>query len=82
MNMNTILAQANNNSAAGAAFGIGFVFLALSILYGVAWLYAVITAATRSDFDSTKRLIWILVLIFLPGIGTLLYFLLNGTGRA
>jgi hypothetical protein len=74
-----ILAQAQ--SASGALFGFGFFFLALALLYTVAWLYALFTAATRSDLPATERILWIVLLIFIPGLGTLLYFLLKGTGR-
>jgi hypothetical protein len=78
--INPIFAQANNQ-ASGAFFGLGFLFLALAIIYTVLWLYALFSAATRSDLTGTERVLWIVLLIFLPGIGTLLYFVLKGFGR-
>ena len=79
--MNPILAQAATNQASGLFFGFGFLFLALGLLYAVLWVYALINAATRSDLEGTERILWIVLLLFLPGIGTLLYFLLKGRGR-
>lgn len=77
-----ILAQAADQSGSGALFGIfGLVFIGLAILYTIAWVYALFSAATRSDLPGTERILWIVLLIFIPGLGTLLYFLLKGTGR-
>jgi hypothetical protein len=73
--MHAIFADANN--AAAAAFGGFFIFLLIAgLLYAVVWLYCLINAATRTDFDTSQRLIWILVLLFLHGIGPILYLLL------
>jgi hypothetical protein len=77
--LHPILAQADNQ--ASGLFGIGFLFIALGILYAVLWLYALFSAATRSDLSGTERILWIVLLIFLPGIGTLLFFVLKGFGR-
>ena len=72
-----ILAQANNGSAAGGFLvGTGLIFLVLGLLYLVLWFYCIINAATRPDFDTTQRLIWILVLLFLHGIGPILYLII------
>ena len=79
--LNTILAQANNGSAGGVFVGMGLVFLLLGLLYAALWIYALVSAATRSDLNSTERVLWLVLLVFLPGIGTLLYFLLKGRGR-
>jgi hypothetical protein len=79
--LNPILAQAATNQASSAFFGLGFLFLALGLLYTALWIYALFSAATRSDLNATERLLWIVLLIFLPGLGTLLYFLLKGSGR-
>jgi len=76
MLINTIFAQANNGLAVGGFLvGTGLIFLLLG-LYLVLWLYCLINAATRPDFDTTQRLIWILVLLFLHGIGPILYLII------
>jgi uncharacterized membrane protein len=71
-------AQAATDHAASAFLGFGFFFLILAALYVVLWLYCIINAATRTDFDTTQRLIWILVLLFLHGLGPILYLILAG----
>ena len=76
-----ILAQAVNSNAGSAAAGIFgsffLLFVILALLYAVLWFYCIINAATRTDFDTSQRLIWILVLLFLHGIGPILYLLLT-----
>jgi hypothetical protein len=79
--INPILAQAATNQASSGLLGFGFVFLALGLLFTVLWVYALINAATRNDLNGTERILWIVLLLFLPGIGLLLYFLLKGRGR-
>jgi hypothetical protein len=74
--MNPIFAQAATNAASGAFFGLGFFFLALVVAYAVLWFYCIINAITRTDLDTTQRLIWIVVLLFLHGIGPILYLIL------
>jgi hypothetical protein len=49
----------------------------LAIAYAVLWFYCIITAATRTDFDTTQRVIWIVVLLFLHGLGPILYLILT-----
>ncbi len=72
------LAQAANGGGSGAGFlvGTGLFLIALGVLYVVLWLYCIINAATRTDFDTTQRLIWILVLLFLHGLGPILYLII------
>ncbi len=78
--MNPLFAQvqdASSNAAGVAVFGGFFIFILLaSILYAVLWIYCLINAATRRDFDSGQRIIWILVLLFVHGIGPILYLLI------
>jgi hypothetical protein len=78
--MNPIFAQAATNAASGAFFGLGFLFLALAIAYAVLWFYCIINAATRTDFDTTQRVIWIVVLLFVHGLGPILYLILARRG--
>jgi hypothetical protein len=73
-----IFAQAATDHVASAFFGLGFFFIILGVLYIVLWLYCIVNAATRTDFDTTQRLIWILVLLFLHGLGPILYLILAG----
>ena len=75
--MNLIFAQAATNAAGGAFLGLGFVIFALLIAYAVLWFYCIFTAATRTDFDGSQRVLWIVVLLFLHGLGPILYLLLT-----
>lgn len=72
-----IFAQVENH-VDGWLVGTGLIFLVLGLLYIVLWLYFIFNAATRSDFDTTQRIIWIVVLLFLHGLGPILYLLLAG----
>jgi hypothetical protein len=72
--MHALLADASN--AAAATAGGFFIFLiVLLLLYAALWLYCLFNAATRPDFTTSQRLIWILVLIFLHGFGPLIYLI-------
>ncbi|QKK09776.1 MAG: hypothetical protein HND58_17475 [Planctomycetota bacterium] len=45
----------------------------LSIAAMVFWLWALIDAITNPRLDSSMRLIWVLVIIFLSWLGAILY---------
>lgn len=79
--LNAIFAQAATNNAAGGLTLFGIIFVLLGLLYAVLWIYALFSAATRPDLGGTERVLWIVLLLFLPGIGTLLFFVLKGRGR-
>lgn len=47
------------------------------LIPGILWIWALIDII-RSEFaDSTNKVIWVLVIIFLPVIGALLYLLIG-----
>jgi Phospholipase_D-nuclease N-terminal len=48
-------------------------FIAFTLFMSVLWIYAIIDIARRQFSDSTTKLIWLLVVIFLYGIGTIVY---------
>lgn len=61
-----------------ASFGIMFIFLILAIVLGLGiMIYYIIHAANNKAFSETNRLIWILVLIFASGVGSIVYFFVN-----
>jgi hypothetical protein len=77
--MPALFAQVQNATAnaAGAAFGGFFLLILLAgLLYLALWLYCLINAATRRDFDTGQRVLWVVVLLFLHGLGPILYLLL------
>lgn len=55
----------------GVVFG-GAVIVALFAL----WLYALISAIKNEQLDPTMRIVWVLVIILVSGLGALLYLLI------
>jgi cytochrome c oxidase assembly factor CtaG len=55
---------------------LGLIFFILFILASVFWIWMLIDAIRNNRLDSTEKLIWVLVIIFLHGLGALLYFLI------
>jgi hypothetical protein len=57
-------------------------FLPLLIFGGLAvallalWVWALISAITNEALDSNMRLVWVLVIILVNGLGALLYLLI------
>ena len=45
-----------------------------SLLTFVFWLWMLIDAIQKPSLSGNERLIWILVIVFLPCIGSLIYF--------
>ena len=56
----------------GAFLFIPLLLLSLAVM--AFWLWALIDAITNPRLDSTMRLIWVLVIIFLSWLGAILYF--------
>lgn len=51
------------------AFGVGLGFFAL-------WIYALISAITNERLDSSMRLVWVIVIVFVTGLGAVLYLII------
>ena len=59
-------------------FGIILTFLMLAIILGMAvMIYYIVHAAKNKAFTENNRLIWILVLIFASGVGSIVYYFVN-----
>jgi hypothetical protein len=59
-------------AALGSIFGL-FILFSLAIV----WIIALVDIL-RSDFkDSNEKLIWVLLVIFLPFLGSILYFVIG-----
>ena len=72
----TLLAQVNANVSGGfAIIPCGISLLALAL-----WIAALVDAIKNPGLDGNKRLIWVLVIIFVPFIGPILYFLIGRQG--
>jgi hypothetical protein len=43
------------------------------VLWGIIWLAVLWRILTRDDFDTLSRILWVIVVIFVPFFGVLLY---------
>ena len=68
----------NINYPWGAANASGAV-LTLLLIYGLLWLLTLGLALTRMDLDPVTRFMWVFVIISVPVIGVLFYFVLCST---
>ena len=81
----SILAQQtySNSSGSGAGFAIGGAMMLIFVLIGLAatvfWIWMLVDAITR-PMDSTQKLIWVLVIVFLHVLGALVYFFVGRNG--
>ena len=76
-----LLAQAADN-AAGVFFGLGAFGLAIALVLGLFWLWMLIDALTNASLEPTMKIIWALVIFFLPFLGALAYFFVGRKGKA
>ncbi|MFN8365426.1 hypothetical protein C3729_00410 [Cloacibacterium normanense] len=64
-------------------------FLSLSILHlvfvlfiillpSVLWIFAIIDILKSNFKDSTNKIIWVLIVLLLPVLGSILYFIFGG----
>ena len=58
----------------------GLIPLLAVVIYGICWLFALGAALTRADFDPITRLTWVVVIIFVPVFGMILYLVLTPRG--
>ena len=58
-----------------AAGGIGI----LGILILICWVLGLVDIAKRPDLDRGKRSAWILIVVLLPVVGTIAYFISRPT---
>jgi hypothetical protein len=58
-----------------AAGGIGI----LGILILICWFLGLVDVTKRPDFDRGKKSAWILIIVLLPVIGTIAYFISRPT---
>lgn len=61
----------------GFLFGSGILVTILVILFIILLPLFAVISALMSNLPATEKIIWILVIIFLPFLGSLLYFLIG-----
>ena len=65
---------------------LGFLFLGglfggiFSLLCAILWIWALVDCLSTGALVGTTKLIWVLVIIFVPLLGPILYFLLGKGG--
>ena len=52
------------------------IFLGILLLPLLLWIFALVDIL-RSEFTGSNKIVWLLVVIFLPVIGFILYFLIG-----
>ena len=60
--------------------GFEILFLALVILAFVFWIWMLIDAIGNNRLSSSQRIVWVLVILFLHGLGALIYFFAGREG--
>ncbi len=53
----------------------------LSLMLAVLPIIALITLLSKKYIDSTNKLIWVVVIVFVPVIGAILYFLIGPVNK-
>ncbi len=63
-------------SIVGGVFGllVWLVMAALSLALFVFWLWMLIHAITNKGLRDVEKIVWVIVIIFLPFLGSLIYF--------
>jgi hypothetical protein len=61
----------------GLSLILGLFFLLLGLASFVVWIWMLIHAVTNHGLSDGEKILWVLLIIFLPLIGVLLYFFLG-----
>ena len=54
-------------------FFLAMIAFAFSALYFIFWLWMLIDAIKSPNHDTGQRIVWVLVIIFLPVLGPIIY---------
>jgi len=68
-----------NNGGGGFLVGIPCVGGLIGLACLVLWIWALIDAIGNTRLDGTAKIVWILVIIFLPLLGSILYLAIGRT---
>ena len=61
----------------------GFAILLSALMFAL-WIYSLVHAIQNEQLDSTMKMVWILLIVFVSPIGSILYFIMgrNPTGSS
>jgi len=80
--MNTLFFLADSaGDASGVFLGLGVGGLVIAVILSLFWLWMLVDALTNPALDTTMKIVWALVIFFLPFLGALGYFFLGRKGR-
>jgi len=65
------------NTASGVFLGLGAFGLILALVLGLFWVWMLIDAFTNRSLDDVAKIVWVLVIFFLPFLGALAYFFMG-----
>lgn len=57
------------------------IFFLIALAMTGLWIWTIIHILRSNNKDDNTRIIWLLVVIFIPGMGTILYWLLGNEGN-
>lgn len=57
------------------------IFFLIALAMTGLWIWTIIHILRSNNKDDNTRIIWLLVVIFIPGMGTILYWLLGNEGK-
>ena len=60
-----------------AFFGLGLFGLLFGIAYLAFWLWMLLHAITNKGLANAEKIVWVLVIFFLPFLGSILYFFIG-----
>ena len=66
-------------SIIGGAFGllVWLLMAAISLACFAFWLWMLIHAITNKGLGDAEKIVWVIVIIFLPFVGSLIYFFIG-----
>jgi len=66
-------------SIIGGAIAVmaGLIGIVLGLAGFLFWLWMLIHAITNNGIDGAEKIVWVLVIIFLPFVGSLIYFFIG-----
>lgn len=61
--------------------GFGLIFTVLGILATIFWIWMLIDCIQNGRLESTEKIVWVLVILFLHLLGALIYYFVGREQR-
>lgn len=71
--------ESTSSDAVGGLLVLGFMLVCALVALGcfVVWLWMLIHALTNTGLSGSEKVAWVLLMFFVPFIGTLIYFFIG-----